>query len=245
MKDKLTVIHNDEPKAGTYLIAQGFDRRHADLLKLINKYKLRFEKFGELNTRKFSTKGRPGEEYLLNESQTMFLGTLFKNTDLILDFKEKIVQEFSRLKKLLESNQKQKLDPKYQLARIEGKAIRKETTDQIQKFVAYAKCQGGSEKGCELYYSNITKMVNGLLFIVEGKFKNLRNVMSGRQLMVVGAAEGIIDKGIKDGMEKGVFYKEIYKDIKSKVMIFAELHGQSHVIENQLKLDNSEQKTIS
>lgn len=237
MENNTAMIYNDEPRAGTFLIAQGFKRNHDQVKRLVKKYETDFLDFGTFHLSKVKSKGRPVEEYLLNEEQVMFLGTLFKNSPIVIKFKKKLIHEFANLKKIIESTQKQKLDPKYQLARVEGKAIRKETTEQIQKFVAYAKEQGGSEKGCEMYYSNITKMVNGLLFIVEGKFKNLRNIMSGRQLMVVGAAEGIVDKGLKEGMEKGVFYKEIYKDVKSKVMIFAELHGQSHVIEQQLKIE--------
>ena len=236
--EKIVLVYNDEPTVGTFEIAKGFDREHKHVLELVNKYSEDFEDFGVLKQRKLkSTGGRPIEEYALNEQQALLLGSYFRNSPIVRSFKKRLIHEFTRIKNILAQTQNQKLDPKYQLARIEGKAIRKDTTDQIKQFVAYAKSQGGTEKGCELYYSNITRMVNGLLFIVEGKFKNLRNVMSGRQLMIVGAAEGIVDKGLKDGMEKGIFYKEIYKDIKSKVMIFAELHGQSHVIEEQLKIE--------
>jgi len=82
-----------------------------------------------------------------------------------------------------------------------------------------------------------TKMVNGLLFIAEGKFKNLRALMSTKQLMVTATAEQVVTKGISEGMKNKIFYKDIYKDVKSRVMAFAELTGQSRVIEDCLFLE--------
>jgi hypothetical protein len=110
-------------------------------------------------------------------------------------------------------------------------------TGEIQKFIQYAKDQGGSEKGCNMYYANITKMMNALLFICEGKFKNLRDILTPEQLMTVGSAEQVIGKSLRDDMAKKVFYKDIYQNVKSKVEIFAELHGKGEVISKQLAID--------
>ena len=78
--------------------------------------------------------------------------------------------------------------------------------------------------------------INSLLFIVDGTFKNLRDLMTRKQLMTVSSAEQIIDKALKDGMRKKMFYKEIYKLIKHRVQLFADLHGQSEIISKQLLL---------
>ena len=51
-------------------------------------------------------------------------------------------------------------------------------------------------------------------------------------------AESVVTKGISDGMKNKMFYKDIYKDVKSRVMAFAELTGQSKVIEDCLFLDS-------
>jgi hypothetical protein len=51
------------------------------------------------------------------------------------------------------------------------------------------------------------------------------------------SAERIISKGLKDGMKAKTFYKDIYQSIKTNVLAFAEMHGKSEVIEEQLKLE--------
>jgi len=91
-----------------------------------------------------------------------------------------------------------------------------------------------------MYYSNITRMMNGSLFILEGKFKNLRDVLTTEQLMVVGTVERIIDKTLKDEMKKEIYFKEIYKSVKEKVITFAEMHGQMEVRELALNPPNKQ-----
>ena len=232
---EMIVIQNDEPVAGTWLIAQGFGREHKIVLKLIKKYQDNFENFGTLKTRKFkSTGGRPVEEYLLTESQAAFLGTLFRNNEKVIKFKEKLIKEFFRMKTAILRAKAQHIDTSWIEAREDGKAKRLEATDRMKEFKLYAEMQGS--KHADKYYMNISKMMNGTLFVVEGKFKNLRDLLTRRQLMTVGAAEQIIDKALKDGMKRNIYYKNIYKLIKERVELFAELHGQSEVISKQLSL---------
>ena len=238
-------FHNDEARAGTFLISQGFERKHKKVVSLILKYE---ERFLRLETNKLLSKGlimskvpakkagRPVEEYLLNEGQVIFLGTLFRNTnDTVLDFKETIAREFVNLKRQNTALKKHKQTDKYLLARDASKILRIEATDKMQEFVEYARSQGSQTP--KRYYMLYTKMVNGLLFIVEGKFKNLREVMSVPQLMTTATAESVIVKGISDGMRNKVFYKDIYQDVKSRVMAFAELTGQTKVIEDHLRVE--------
>jgi hypothetical protein len=244
MKNKFVQNYLGEERAGTFLIAQGFERDHFKIMRLIEKYKARFlrlesKRLSEsLIIQKVPTKkaGRPIEEYMLNEGQTIFLGTLFRNSsDVILDFKERLAIEFVHLKKQNKGMEEYQATPAYQITRDTGKILRLESTNFMKEFVEYARGQGSSSP--ENYYMLYTKMVNGLLFIVEGKFKNLRSVMSTPQLMTTGAADQVVSKGISDGMKNKVFYKDIYKDVKKRVMAFADLTGQSEVIENCLNLE--------
>jgi len=240
--------YNGEARAGTFFIADGFDRRHDRITKHIKEYMdlfLSMEKtFGrvtakDIPTRRVRTKGRSIDEYLLNETQTIFLGTLFrtsskKRDDPVLLFKVKLAKEFVNLKEQNISLQKHKTTETYQITRDISKLVRLQTTDAMQSFVEYAESQGS--KNAKMYYSNITRMVNGLMFIVDGKFKNLREVMSVKQLMTVSSAEQIVERGLLGGMSRNKYYKDIYKDVKSKIMTFATLHGKSEVIEKQLLL---------
>jgi phage regulator Rha-like protein len=229
-------LWEDVARAGSYLLAQGLDREHDNVRKLIEKYREDFEDFSDLKRRKLrSTGGRAANEYMLDEDQFMFLGTLLRNNKKVVAFKKAIIKQFKKCRLENEALQKHKQSPKYQVTRDAGKLVRKKTTDAMEEFKQYAISQGS--KSPDMYFMLITKMMNGLLFIVEGKFKNLREVMTTQQLMTVSSAEQIIDRGIRDGMSRNKYYKDIYKDLTSRVRLFAELHGQSSVIDNCLMIE--------
>ena len=235
----LVNFHDDVPRAGTCLIAKGLERSHKHLLKTIETNREDFEDFGDLKTQSYKTGGRPTVEYLLTEEQTTLLITYLRNlksNDKVRLFKKALVKEFYRMKRVIRSVKAQADDPLWLKAREDGKINRLGETKAIQDFIEYAIHQGATPQGAQHYYENLTKMMNLALFIVEGKFKNLRNVMTGRQLIAVGAAEVIIQKAVVDGMKKNVHYKEVYRLAKERTNQFAELHGQSEVLSNQLKL---------
>lgn len=233
----LVTIHDNEGRAGTKIISDGFNRRHKNVRDLVLKYRNEMEEIGRLKTTITKGKTKSFEEFLLTEDQFLFLGTLMRNNDQVVKFKLNLVKEFAKCRKRLEKALGQKGDPVYDQARLTSKTLRKLETGEIHKFIAYAKEQGGSDKGCDMYYANITKMMNGLLFICEGKFKNIRDILTPEQLMTVGSAEQVVGKSLRDDMANKVFYKEIYQNVKSKVELFAELHGKSEVISKALTVE--------
>jgi len=238
LKD-VVVIQKGKPVAGTWLIAQGFKREHKTVIELIKKYCNEFEDFSPLESKKYcSTGGRPVIEYLLTEEQTAFLGTLLRNSPQTVQFKKTLVKEFYRMKNAIIRAKAQQTDTKWIEIRQTGKVVRLEATDAIKSFTEYATTQGSENAG--MYFVNITRMMNSLLFIVEGTFKNLRELMTIKQLMTVSSAEQIIDKALKDGMRKNIYYKDIYRIVKKRVQLFAEMHGQSGIISKQLALFDKE-----
>ena len=113
---EIVEIYKGEPRAGTWLISQGFKRRHAEILKTCRKYESEFLELGEskgvsntFTSRKIPKEkggkgGQPIVEYLLNEAQTIFLGTLFRaksGNDPVLRFKVKLAKDFIRIKRIL------------------------------------------------------------------------------------------------------------------------------------------------
>uniref|UniRef100_A0A6M3IU51 Putative regulatory protein n=1 Tax=viral metagenome TaxID=1070528 RepID=A0A6M3IU51_9ZZZZ len=237
--NKLVNIHDDVPRAGTWLIAQGLERAHANVLKTIENNKSDFEEFSEMKSESHKTGGRPTIEYLLTEEQTTLLMTYLRNiksNDKVRLFKKALVKEFYRMKRVIRSVKAQADDPLWLKAREEGKVNRLGETKVIQDFIEYAKDQGATPEGAQYYYENLTKMMSAALFIIEGKYKNLRNVMTGPQLIATGAAEVIIQKAISDGMKNNVHYKEVYKLAKERTYLFAEMHGQSKILSEQLQL---------
>lgn len=234
LKD-IVVIHDDELRAGTWLIAQGFEREHKVVLNLIRKYRVNFENFSILKVRKLrATGGRPVTEFLLTEPQTSFLGTLLRNNEQVVKFKENLIKEFYRMKRVLENIKAQHKDIKWLENREKGKIARLESTDEIKEFKTYAIEQGSDN--ADWYYISLTKMLNGLLFIVDGKFKNLRDMMTPVQLMIISGGDLVIKKALVDGMKKQIHYKEIYRLAKERFETFAGLYGQSEILSKQMTL---------
>lgn len=130
-----------------------------------------------------------------------------------------------------------KSTPEWIAARADGKVERKSETDAIKEFVEYAKASGS--KSPDMYYTLLTRMENDLLFLKKGKFKNLRNAMSSRQLMTVAVADGIIERAIHDGLNQRLFYKDIYQTAKARVSSFVTLYGKSEIVDRALLQNDS------
>jgi len=246
IKDIVT-IYEEEPRAGTWLIAEGFNKDHRKILIVVKKYRKDFDTFGLIPERKYkSTGGRPVIELMLNEGQTVFLGSLLKNSDIVVAFKLKLAHAFIKAKRIIANVKAQHTDPEWIETREEGKKARLVATYAMKEYEKYAIEQGSTN--ANRYYCNITKMMNATLFIVEGKFKNLRELMTSRQLAISTAAEYVIDKAIQDGMRDKMYYKDIYKLVKERVQSYADLHGQSEIMSKQLLLfdkDIQDEKEIT
>jgi len=230
-------IVNDEPRCGTFLISKGFERDHFKILRLIEKHKNRFLRLENkrlsksLITKRIpqTKSGRPVDEIMLNEQQAIFLGTLFRNTERVLDFKEKLASDFVKQRNIIASLIQQRKDPDWQNVRKDGKIVYRQKTDVIKRFVEYATNQGS--KNAKMYYSNFAKMENSALFFFEQKYKNLRDVMTIKQLMQVSTADDVIEKALQEGMEQNLNYKECYKLAKGRIIAFAKIIGKSPVAE--------------
>lgn len=244
--DSVVEVYNGEPRCGTFLIAEGFDRRHNEVLKLIKKYEQQFldaESFTtvtvKLLNRKVKTAGRPVIEYLLNKEQTMFLGMLFRATakpdDPVLKFKARLAKDFIRQEKIIKSLISNKQSHEWIENRASGKIARKAETDTIKSFIDYAELQGS--KHANKYYMALTKCVNSSLFEANGKFKNLRETMTATQLVDVKFADRIVEKGLIEGMSLNMPYKEIYQLVKNRLIELAKMYGKSEVVSEQLIIE--------
>ena len=254
---KTVELINEKPIIGTWAISQGFERTHKRIINLILKHSERFIRLGKkrknnilvskadiisqkdaiahnfISRRVPLTKaGRPVDEFLLNEQQAIFLGTLFRNTERVLDFKEQLARDFVKAKDTISalSNQRQSRD--WVEARATGKITRREETDVIQDFVEYARLQGSNSP--EKYYMLFSKLVNRTLFDVDKNIKKIREAMTVSQLMDIKFAEKIVSNEILACMSKSMDYHEIYKIVKKKMDLLTELHTKTKVIDDSL-----------
>lgn len=162
----------------------------------------------------------------------MFLISLMKNSDLVVKFKKKVVQEFCRMRRFIEGQALQRHNAEYIEIRKSGKIIRHSETDVVKDFIEYATAQGSTH--AKMYYVNISKMQNKALFLLDQKYKNVRDLLDISQLMTVASADKIVLKALKEGMSQGKKYQDIYIDAKNNVETFSKIHGKSEVkIENK------------
>lgn len=236
MENLIELYHGKEPRVKTWDLWKGFGySEHRALKKIIWDYKTDFEELGALPSVISSSpvdgikkKGRPDESYFLNEDQFMLLVTMVKNTPESKQLKMALVKEFRRMKQMLASLAKQQTSIDWKTARKDGKAVYHQKTDVIKQFVDYATAQGS--QSANLYYTNIAKMENSALFLIEQKYPNLRDVLNIKQLMQVATADQIIEKALQDGMNENLHYKDIYKLAKDRIIQFSGIIGKSQVI---------------
>lgn len=210
---KLDLVKN-EFRVDSRLLAPELNHRHRTIFENILKYQSKFEEHGLLpfKTEAVSNEDARGIKYqkyaLLNEDQCYFLLTLMRNNDFVVDKKSKLVKAFRQAK-----DQVTLCD----MARIEGKAVRRTETDAIKDLVEYASAKGSSN--ASMYYATITKMTNSLLGIESGQ----RDKLDHKSLQQIKVAETIVEIAIRDGLKAELPYKEIYKLCKDRVSSIVQL----------------------
>lgn len=217
----------------TLILSEGVGIEHRAVMKLIKTHS-KTETLSTFEMSKVSRGGRPVEYAILSELQATFLITLMRNSVKVIEFKEKITTEFFRQRKIIARLISQRQNEEWKSIRKDGKEVYMQKTDVIKKFVDYATERGS--KNANRYYANFAKMENSALFFLEQKYKNVREILTIRQLMQVATADVVIEKALMDGMKQEIEYKECYKLAKERIIAFADIIGKSPVqnlIENK------------
>ena len=234
MKELVKVV-DSVPLVSTLNMWEHLNVEHRALMDLIRKYELEFQ---EIRTFHFlkgkSMGGRPSEFCMLDEEQATYLITLMKNSEVVRKFKRLLVRDFYRMRRMLSDLASQHQNAEWLETRNTGKQKRRVETDTIQRFIAYAVSQGS--KNAERYYANVSKMQNKALFVIEQKFKNIREILNLQQLSIVICADEIVVKALEDGMEQKLHYKDIYQLAKHRIEKFAEIHGKTLIPSNLLSI---------
>ena len=118
-----------EPFTTSDVIAECTGIESRKIKVTIRKYENEFKQFGKIEIvsapyqAESPKMGRPSEAYKLNEQQATFLMTLLKNTPVVVQFKQRLVQEFFRMRQELQA---------VKIAKAELKPIRLDMTDSIK-----------------------------------------------------------------------------------------------------------------
>lgn len=101
----IVALFDGEPLASTDALAKGVKHEHASVLKLVRKHLKRLELFGRVRfeIRPFATRGgvQQREVALLNEHQATLLVAMMRNTEVVIDCKVRLVDEFYRMREAL------------------------------------------------------------------------------------------------------------------------------------------------
>jgi phage regulator Rha-like protein len=197
-----------ELRTDSRLLASFLDHRHRTILENIDKYSAQLLELGRLpfETEKGKALDQGGfakatRYAILNEDQCYFLLTLMRNNERVVKAKLALVKSFKDARVQLAERD---------LARVDGKKVRRLETDSIKLLVDYASAKGS--KSADMYYANITRMTNKILGIESGQRENLLP----QQLKRLSAVELMVDIAIRDGLKSGMDYKDVYKLAKAR-----------------------------
>jgi len=203
MNDISLNLVSNEFRIDSRLLAPELNHRHRTILESLDKYKSQFDALGQLTFESEAGYQNAIVRFaLLNEDQCYFLLTLMRNNNHIVKAKLNLVKAFRDARKQLAERD---------IARLDGKQVRRLETDAIKCLVEYAKASGSSKP--DMYYLAITKMTNKALGIESGQ----RDKMDARQLQLLKLAETLIEIAIRDGLKANLDYKDIYRLCKDRV----------------------------
>ncbi|MGH8709746.1 MAG: Rha family transcriptional regulator [Burkholderiales bacterium] len=246
---KLIEVNGEELTTTSLVIAEEFGRRHQHVIRSLKRLEER-KKISPLAGLSFlfkDTQNREKEAYRLGERDFLiampFIGGA-KAEDgqvILVDAFLKMRKELSRIQKTVFSNQS---DPEWIKIREEGKVERREETDAIKLLEQYADRQGGVKvdkhgnlqpEGRNLY-AGYSRMVNKLLFFVVKKYKNLRDVLSRRELTILQVADEIIQRTILEGVQTEMEYHQVYYCAKARIEAYAVMTGRPMPLDSEMHL---------
>ena len=231
--DKLEEIVFISPGEELYttseIVAVKSQVQHHAIQQMLIKYEKDFQEFGVLafemrkpeNGRKG---GRPAVIYHLNEQQSTLLMTFLKNTEPVRRFKKDLVRRFYAMRELLRERQ----STEWLITRKQGKLVRRSETDVLAQLATYATEQGSTNMEKQVYQI-YTKLVNSLVGIQKGG----RETAPFKTLSVIAFLEDMILNTVRQEMDNGTYYKEIYRKCKTNgetIMRFAYLSGAPGIL---------------
>lgn len=206
--NELVFLKNEEALTDSLLVAEMFEKRHDSVLRSIDKLLETLHKNGErkmfILSRRKADDGQFHRMYYMNRDGFSLLVMGFTGKK-ALEWKLKYIEAFNMMEKVVMERQ----TAVWLETRQQGKLIRKEETDVIQKLVEYAKEQGSENS--QMLYMTYTKLANKMAGITK------RDVATNAQLNDLSTMERLIAKVVLDGMSEGKHYKDIYKDSKQRL----------------------------
>lgn len=204
----------DEALTDSLMVADSFGKRHDHVVRKIEQLKNDCpQNWGECFrlTRYKDASGKWNPKYLMNRDGFAFLVMGFTGKQ-ANEWKWKYIEAFNKM----ESVVSQRRTSAWIETRKSGMLTRKAETDIIKKLVDYSKQQGSTHS--DKLYITYTRLANKAAGIDNG-----RDTATVDQLNMLKVYEGIALGMIRDGMQAGKYYKDIYQDTKKRFTQVQEL----------------------
>lgn len=211
---ELVYLKSDEAVCDSLQIAEHFGKRHDRVLRAIDNLIDSLPKNGERNMFRLGSRiandGQNHRMYYMNRDGFSLLVMGFTGKK-ALEWKLQYINAFNQMENFI----KEKTTEAWIETRRTGKITRKAETDVIKQLVEYAKGQGSTHS--QMLYMTYSRLANNMVGISD------RESATVMQLNNMSLIENIILNQIRVGMEKGLHYKEIYKDCKRQIELFKDI----------------------
>lgn len=206
--EELVFLRNEQALTDSLTVADMFKKRHDIVLRAIEN---KIENDSTQNcgrcffkSKYKDAKGEWRKKYLMNRDGFTFIAMGFTGKEADA-WKWKYIDAFNAMEKIITEKQ----TAVWIETRRQGKLIRRDETNVIQKLVEYAREQGSTH--AEMLYMTYSKLANKMAGITN------RDQASILQLNDLTTMERIIAKVVIDGMEQGIHYKDIYQQSKERL----------------------------
>lgn len=210
------------PMTSSKNVADKFDKQHRQILDNVRKIIETEPEFGRANFCATTYRSDQNKElpcYSMTRDGFAMVAMALTGKE-AMKWKVKFISAFNAMEgQLLKQND----SLEWKQARLQSKQARRSFTDVVKEFVQYATDQGS--KSASMYYMNITKMEYAALELTEKGQKtpkDFRETLDCMDLCFLATAEQIAKNAIKQGIESGMHYKDIYKLAKERVFTYSE-----------------------
>lgn len=227
----LVLLDCGEVWTTSLLIEEKFGKRHADVLRAVEKLDCSTE-FTERNfalSEYTDSTGRALPMYRVSRDGFSFLGMGFTGRAAAA-WKERFIGAFNSMEIELRRIAMSHASPDWNEARQTGKQDRRELTDAVQLLCERAHDRRDSTTPLHLWETSATRSVTTALFDTSGEsIKAIRDRLTARQLRRLGMAEQIYADTVLSCLDSDLHHKSIGEEAKIRVLDFAASMGGREV----------------
>jgi Rha family phage regulatory protein len=233
---QLVTFDRQAVTTNSLVVAEKFQKRHADVLRIIRRMEcsLDFSRCNFAPRNYLDDRGKEQPFFEMTRDGFMFLVMGFTGKEAAA-WKEKFIRAFNYYEAKFYRLLSVQASEEWAVTRSESKAVRRDLTDVLRRFVEYARGQGSENAGN--YYQVITKMVHAGLFEFKDEVKIAkRDRLMPKQLRNLIAAEDVVAAAIDEGIKCELPYKDVFTLAKERFELFASLFPKTEVIDTDPQL---------